>query len=99
MPELPASLPDCPSGFIWVAVPCHDTDMDFLIPAEEGAVDDVWEVEQFLVPEILDALESGVFVEPLPDQIAIVYEYQQVQVCSFKSAGVSRIVCQRRNCE
>ena len=112
VPELPALLPDSPSGFMWVAVPCLDTDMDFLIPAEEGAVEDVCEVKQFLVPEILDELESGVFVEPLPDQIAIVYEYQQVQVCSFKQVIIEKtrdfclnpqefsyIVCQRRNCE
>ena len=35
--------------------------MRFLIPAEKGAVDDVCEVEQFLVPEMLYALESEVF--------------------------------------
>ena len=53
-------------------------------PCSESAVDDVCEVEQSLLAEMLDVLESGVFVEPLPDQIAVVYEYQQVQVSSFK---------------
>ena len=55
-----------------MAVPCCDTDIESLVPAEEEAVDDVCEVEQSLLPEMLHVLESGVFVEPLPDQIAIV---------------------------
>ena len=41
---------------------------------------------------MLPVLKSGVFVEPLPDQIAVVYEYQQVQVYSYKAvmAGNAR---------
>ena len=90
--ELPASLFDCPFGLMWVAVPCCETDIEFLVPAEKEAVDGVCEVDQCLVADMLHVLESGVFVEPLPDQIAIVYEYQQVQVTSFKQviAGKTR---------
>ena len=62
---------------MWVAVPCCETDIGFLSPTEEEAVDGVCDVEQSEVPEMLPVLESGILVEPLPDQIAVVYEYQQ----------------------
>ena len=65
-------------------VPCYDADIEFLVPAEKEGVDGVCEVDQCLVPDMLHVLESGVFVEPLPNQIAIVYEYQKVQVNLFK---------------
>ena len=84
MSELLASLPDCAFGLMWVAVPCCGTDIVFLVPAEKEAVDGVCEVDQCLVSDMLHVLEFGFFFEPLPDQIAIVYEYQQVQVNSFK---------------
>ena len=79
---MPASLPDCPSGFMWVAVP-H---------SEKASVAGVCEMEQSDVPEMLPVLESGVFVEPLPDQIAVVYEYGEVQVHTYKEviAGKTR---------
>ena len=60
---MPASLPDCPFGLMWVAVPCCELDIEFLVPAEEEAVDGVCEVDQCLVPKFLHVLESGVFVD------------------------------------
>ena len=61
-------------------------------PTEEEAVDGVCDVEQSEVPEMLPVLESGIFVEPLPDQIAVVYEYQQVQVYSYKEVMAGEAV-------
>ena len=48
-----------------MVLPCTQV----LSPAEEEVVDGVCEVEQSEVPEMLALLGSGVFVEPLPDQI------------------------------
>ena len=92
VPELPAALPECPPGFMWVAAPCYGGDTGSLAVAAEQAYVGVCDPVLADVAESLPVLECGVFVEPLPDQIALVYEYGEVQAFSWKDvvAGEAR---------
>ena len=92
VPELPAVMPECPSGFMWLARPCCEIDAGCVSSFAEQTYVEVCDPVLADVAESLPVLECGVFVEPLPDQIAPVYEYGEVQAFSWKDvvAGEAR---------
>ena len=84
VPELSAVVPECPVGFMWVAVRCYGGDSGFLQSDDEQGIGGACGMDLCDVPGSLPVLESGDFVPPLPDQInSLVYEYQEVQVLNY----------------
>ena len=67
VPELPAAVPECPVGFMWVAVRCYGGDSGFLQSDDEQGIGGACEMDLCDMPGSLPVLESGDFVPPLPD--------------------------------